>query len=542
MFTGMGISTEDLKAKGRRLIRRDGKQILLIAQEGGLFAIANRCPHEGYPLSEGTLDVVARPGGEPLHTSPGRAPGPVCVLTCNWHNWKFDLQTGAALVGRDPVRTYPLEVREGEIFLDLGEPPAAAQRERALKGLEAAITDNDRPRMARETARLLRAGFAAEDALRHAIAVCNERLEDGMTHAHGAASGWLALADGATAAEQRMAAVLEPIAHLAWDTEGAAHFPYAEDVTPWDAAGFLTAVEGEREADAIAFVRGALAAGLSYADLQDAFGEAALAHYAGFGHSAIYAVHMAELLARLGPEVQLPLLLALTRSLVRATREERLPEFRFHAKALAAWDGADDAAIGAGDLVNCSVEGVLQRLLASAGQAPGVLFDALMGAAAWNMLHFDLSVDSAADNAIADNVSWLDFTHALTFASAVRQLCERQPKLWPQALLQLGLFVGRNVKYVRGNAEDERWQVDDPAAFLARETEALYDHGIVEPIIACHRLKMLRALDLELRAAPEAPWADAMCAGVNRYLNTPIKRHHGLRVAAQALDFAAKEA
>ncbi|MFL5239337.1 MAG: Rieske (2Fe-2S) protein, partial [Rhizomicrobium sp.] len=31
-----------------------------------MFAIANRCPHEGYPLSEGTL-------------SPG------CLLTCNWH-------------------------------------------------------------------------------------------------------------------------------------------------------------------------------------------------------------------------------------------------------------------------------------------------------------------------------------------------------------------------------------------------------------------------------------------------------------------------
>ncbi len=399
MFTGTSISTEDLTAKGRKLVRRNGKQILLIAQEDRLFAIANRCPHEGYPLSEGTV-------------------GPGCVLTCNWHNWKFDLETGEALVGRDPVRTYPVEVRGGEIFLDLGEPPALTQRERALKGLEAAVADNDRARMARETARLVRAGFAAEDALRHAIAFCNERFEDGMTHAYGAASGWLALADGAAAAEQRMAAVLEPIAHLAWDTQGAARFPYAENVEPWDATDFLAAVEGEREADAVAYVRGALAAGLSYADLRDTFGEAALAHYADFGHSAIYAVHVTDLIARLGPAVQLPLLLALTRSLVRATREERLPEFRFYAKTLSAWDTANDAAIAAGDLVNLSIDGVLERLLAAAGQAPGVLFDALMGAAAWNMLHFDLSVDRAADNAIADNASWLDFTHALTFASA----------------------------------------------------------------------------------------------------------------------------
>jgi hypothetical protein len=28
---------------------------------------------------------------------------------------------------------------------------------------------------------------------------------------------------------------------------------------------------------------------------------------------------------------------------------------------------------------------------------------------------------------------------------------------------------------------------------------------------------------------------------VNRYLNTPMKLHHGLRLAAQALDFVAGE-
>jgi hypothetical protein len=28
---------------------------------------------------------------------------------------------------------------------------------------------------------------------------------------------------------------------------------------------------------------------------------------------------------------------------------------------------------------------------------------------------------------------------------------------------------------------------------------------------------------------------------VNRYLHTPMKRHHGLRIASQALDFVARE-
>ena len=53
------------------------------------------------------------------------------MLTCNWHNWKFDLATGEALVGRDPVRTYPVELRDGEIFVDLTDPPAEVQRSSA---------------------------------------------------------------------------------------------------------------------------------------------------------------------------------------------------------------------------------------------------------------------------------------------------------------------------------------------------------------------------------------------------------------------------
>ena len=42
-------------------------------------------------------------------------------------------------------------------------------------------------------------------------------------------------------------------------------------------------------------------------------------------------------------------------------------------------------------------------------------------------------------------------------------------------------------------------------------------------------------------AAPDAAWGETACAAVNRYLHTPMKRHHGLRLAAQALDFVAGE-
>jgi nitrite reductase/ring-hydroxylating ferredoxin subunit len=522
MFTSTGILRDELGHEGRKLFRRDGKQVLLIATGERVFAIANRCPHEGYPLSEGTL-------------------GPGCVLTCNWHNWKFDLATGEALAGRDPVRTYPVEIRDGAICIDLTDAPAEEQLNRALRGLEAGIADNDMPRIARETARLERAGFDARDAIVHAFRIRSERLEDGMTHAHAATADWIALADRTSKQEERLAALIEPLGHIAWDTQGAGEFPYAREIVPWNAQAFVAALEVENEAQAIAYMRGALADGLSYAELMPTIGAAGLAHYADFGHCAIYTLKTGQLIERLGEQAMEPALLALTRMIARARREERLPEFRGYSRALAEWDGAGMGKAYANDFAGAAVSGALGLVVRASGRDPRETYDALLGAAAYNLLHFDIGFDQSVDNAITDNIGWLDFTHALTFANACRHICAQRSDLWPRALLQLALFVGRNRKYVNACEAQDRWRVDDPAAFIAHEQHALFDHAIVEPIIACHRLKMLFALEDELKTAPDASWADDMCAAVNRYLHIPMKRHHGLRNAAQALDFVTRE-
>jgi nitrite reductase/ring-hydroxylating ferredoxin subunit len=523
-LTPTGLTRSALEKLGRKVVRLKGRQILIIGHRGGVFAIANRCPHEGYPLSEGTLGDGA------------------CVVTCNWHNWKFDLATGEALIGFDPVRTYPVAFEGEAILVDLADPPAEAQRARALAGLETALAYNDGPRMARETARLERAGFDARLALAHAVGVRGERLENGMTHAHAAAADWLALADRASDPDRRLAAILEPTGHLAWDTLGARRFPYAGDAADWDAQAFAAAVEAEDEDRAIALVRGALDAGRSFAALRSSFAAAALAHYNDFGHSVIYVLKAGQLIEALGNAVAEPMTLALTRSLVQARREDLIPEFRGYGGALAAWDGAGAERVCADDFISASVDAGLKRLLRSRSRDPLELYDALMGAAAWNMAHFDAGLDEAFDNAIADNVSWLGFTHALTFASAARRFCQADPALWPAALAQLALFVGRNKPYVDAGLDPAPWRVEDIGEFIGDGLAGLYDHGIPEPIIACHRLKVLIALEDEQRARPDAPWLGDMAAAVNRYLATPMKRRHGLRTARQARDFISREA
>src|SRR3546814_6087689 len=100
------------------------------------------------------------------------------------------------------------------------------------------------------------------------------------------------------------------------------------------------------------------------------------------------------------------------------------------------------------------------------------------------MLRFDISFQTRSDLGMKDNVGWLDFTHGLTFANAVRRQCARFPALWPQGLLQMACFAGRNARYVADDVDLSPWSVADPAAFFAATIDMLLDHGQAEPIVA----------------------------------------------------------
>jgi len=510
-------------------VKLRGKHVALFLHQGEILACNNRCPHEGYPLVEGALDAD-------------------CVLTCNWHNWKFDLKTGATLYGGDNLRIYPVKVEDGAVWLDIRDPPAAERAERALEHLELALAEFDTARIARELARLDAAGAEPELALLRVIQGTHARLRDGMTHAYAAAEAWLRLRDTLAGEAPRLACAVEALVYIAFDTLREKNYPFTAESTAWNAGDFAAAIESQDEDGAAALLNGALAQGLHFADLEPALAEAALAHYNDFGHTLIYLMHVRRLIERLGTEVEKPLLLAWLRSLIFATREDLLPDFRLYADALAAWPaGARSSGLppGADAFEGQSVRHVLDATVAAAGSAPLEVYFALMEASARHLLRFDERHALRTDNSIADNVGWLDFTHALTFGHALRQQCARQPRLWPQGLLQLALFVGRNSKYLDPNmaaqAKIREWAVSDETAFHERAIATIVDHGVGLPIFPAHWLKTWSAVRNEVAAGLPAGARSAMLAAVNRLLAVRFKQRHALRTAHQALGFVGRE-
>jgi hypothetical protein len=291
-------------------------------------------------------------------------------------------------------------------------------------------------------------------------------------------------------------------------------------------------------------LRGALAAGLHFADLEKGLSRAALLHYADFGHSLIYTSKAGQLIGRLGDSVELPLLLALVRSLVFAWREDKIPEFRAYAAALTSWSkhgGDGDGIPSISDFRKLSVDKALALTVDHSTAPAEALYEALLGANAAQLLNYDMNYQYHIDRQVADNVGWLSFTHGITFASAVHQQCRKFPELWPAGLLQMACFSGRNRPYTDAELDGSRWAVDDSAGFFHEQTEALFDHGKEEYIVSVHLLKTLLAARQEVARAQTEETRQLIMAGLNRFLHSPLKRKHVRRTARQALQFVAKD-
>ena len=517
-------SLDKLEEKGRLVFRWDGRQIALFDTPQGVLACNNRCPHEGYPLREGNLDDR-------------------CILTCNWHNWKFDLHDGRNLYGGEGLRTYPVEIRGGEVWVDLADPPFDERRAEILASLAEAREDNSYDRMAREIARLHRLGADPLDALRESIHWSAERMEFGWTHAYAGAADWLTLYDENDGDDQtRLACVLESVAHIADDVLREPRRAFPDAARSWDEEAFVAAIEREDEGACVAMLRGGIDAGRGFADFERGLSRAALAHYNNFGHSLIYLTKAGRLIERLGPGVTAPLLFSFARTLVFATREDLIPEFRGYARALDRWGRANNGAEPeCADWSGLGINEALARATASSAAPPMRLFHALLGANARNLLTFDAAQQNRIRIAIDDNVGWLDFTHGITFANAVRVQCARFPELWPPALAQMACFSGRNAPYTAGDADGASWRVDDAEAFLESAVEGLYDHGAGEFIVSVHLLKTVLATRDELRTDPPAEVAELLAAGLNRFVHARLKRRQVRRSVYQAMKFVARD-
>ena len=87
---------DELRQSGCLTGKAGAQPICVFWSEGAPFALDDRCPHMGFPLHRGTVESG--------------------LVTCHWHNARFDLSSGGTLdPWADDVRAYPVEIDDGQV-------------------------------------------------------------------------------------------------------------------------------------------------------------------------------------------------------------------------------------------------------------------------------------------------------------------------------------------------------------------------------------------------------------------------------------------
>jgi hypothetical protein len=240
-------------------------------------------------------------------------------------------------------------------------------------------------------------------------------------------------------------------------------------------------------------------------------------------------------------------------TIVYGTREDRLPYMRPFVRALAAADlGAlaavepvdgwqDDGRLVAAMLGpdrTASLDAAVVALNAGAG-VDGVL-DAVVTAVGERMLRYDTS----GEFDFGDDFGWLDITHGLTYAHAVRwhhaRAIDDGTGVTPD-LVRLALFTVFQAQWTGRHewhtAVGERAEVDPLSTDLVAYGDELQRQSLLDGttafIVHAHAVKTSRAAAIEARVTGSSLPLDATA----RFLSAPKLERFVAATVARSIDF-----
>ena len=101
LYCPIGRSENFIERKGKKVCV-DKKDLAVFRYEGKVYALSNRCPHQGGPLCEGRI----RNG----------------YVECPWHAYQFGIKDGKGPSEfGDAIHSYPVEEIDGQVYVSLDQ-------------------------------------------------------------------------------------------------------------------------------------------------------------------------------------------------------------------------------------------------------------------------------------------------------------------------------------------------------------------------------------------------------------------------------------
>jgi nitrite reductase/ring-hydroxylating ferredoxin subunit len=529
------LCVDDIAVGTMKMIKVDGHRVCLVRTADGLHALDHACPHEGYGLTQGELD------GD--------------LLTCAWHNWKFRVTDGTCVQGEESVRTHPVTVADdGAVQVTINRPDPEQLRPQLLASLRRGIERDYTGQVARDVVRLLQADANPGELIWEAIAHGAPRAEFGWGHSVASATDCLSMID-LYEGDQRALPIVQAIMGIAESERDRPVNPLPPPAASTATSGqaFRAAIEAERTGEAQSILLGAIERGDGADDLRPWFTTVVGDHHLSYGHGAIYTQKAFELLDMIGWERAATVLPHLVPTLVYGTREDKLPYMRPFMKALGGVDltalsrltavegWADDGTLLhalLGEQRSAPVDATVAAL--RQGAAVDDVLDVVVQAVSERMLRYDVDGEFDFD----DDFGWLDITHGLTYANAVRwhhqHTIERDGTTSPD-LLRLVLFTtflaqwtGRHEWHTRVG---ERAQVEPLGPTIETYGAELQRYSLLDGtsafIVHAHAVKTSRAAALEAWRSGSSLPLDAAA----RFLAAPKLERFVAATVARSIDF-----
>ncbi len=462
-------------------VQAERHTLVLFAYGDRVYAVDNRCPHMGFPLDRGTV----RDG----------------ILVCHWHHARFDLESGGTFdLFADDVRTFPVELRGDDIYVDLSPQtdPGAYYRRRLQDGLERNISLV----VAKSIIALLEQGIAPVEPFRIG-------LEFGVRYRGPGWGSGLTIHTcmmnllPALAPEDRPRALYHGLSAVASDTERMApRFtiqPLPESATTDFASlkrWFRQFVEVRDAEGAERCIVSAIRLGADDRQMADLLFSAATDHrYINIGHVLDFTNKAFEALDIAGWEQAESALASLAGAYASADRMEESNAWRYPVDLIVILEAAFEqlaAALDAGRPQRGTWHGrqaLAERLFEDDPQAiADALIDALRAGASEDEL--GVAVTYAAALRIArfhtsnDFGDWDTALHTFTFANAVRRGLRRNPT--PELLRGLfdaamSVYLDRFLNIPAARLPSAENKVEQPAPLLAELESLLNQQQQVNP-------------------------------------------------------------
>jgi nitrite reductase/ring-hydroxylating ferredoxin subunit len=415
--------TRDELAGGPKVVSVAGRTIALFDTGDRVYAVDNRCPHMGFPLSRGTV----RDG----------------ILTCHWHHARFDLAGGCTFDPfADDVASFRVDVRGNEVWLD-PSPIEEDRRAHWQAKLEEGLEQNIRLVLAKAVVGLSAVNATGSVVERAALFGVRNRAAgwgDGLSILTAMGSVLPALAEA-----DRPRALYHGVVHVARNTTGQ---PPSFDLEPLATserrpevfrAWFRRFIETRSEDAAERCLRTAVDVGGSPRELADMLFAACTDHlFMDTGHALDFSNKASELLDQIGWEHAGEVLPSLIPGLASAQRMEETSSWQHPIdlpRLLREANVALQEALRQGRERLGSWGGHMHLAEVILDEEPAASLDAMVGAvrdgvpltelsatvayaAARRPLHFSVS------NEFAD---WNTVHHTFTYTNAVDQAMRRAP-------------------------------------------------------------------------------------------------------------------